>query len=55
MEYETVAAALGYFAMLTSAVNLIIGIFARERNNAASARDGERQGRRDSGGGGDYF
>lgn len=55
MEYETVIAGLGYFAMLTSAINLITGISTRERNNTDSAGASERENGNDGGRGDDYF
>ena len=66
MDYETVMKILGFVAMLTSAVNFIMGMCSSgrdstinptdtERDATGSAGDGERQSGNDSGRGNDYL
>ena len=55
MDYETAVAALGYFAMLTSAVNFIMGMASSERNTTDSPADDERESGDDGGGWDDYL
>ena len=66
MEYETAVKLLGYFAMLTSAINFIMGMASSDRDSTInpasteraptdSAGDGERKSGNDSGRGNDYL
>ena len=66
MDYETAVKLLGYFAMLTSAINFIMGMATSDRDStinptdterapADSTGDGERQGGSDSRGGSGYL
>ena len=66
MEYETAVKILGYFAMLTSAVNFIYGMASSDRDSTInpasteraptdSAGDGERKSGSDSRGGSGYL
>ena len=66
MDYETAVKLLGYFAMLTSAINFIYGMASSDRDStinptdtertlADSAGDGERKSGSDSRGGSGYL
>ena len=54
MGIEGFFAVVGYVAMLTSAINIVVRIINRESDNTDSSGDGEREAGGDSGGWDDY-